>query len=54
MFQDVIQLQIDNGLEQLKKHKELCPSNATYLSPVTTADFLTCVSTHISEVMITC
>ncbi len=26
MFQE---LQIDNGLEQLKKHKELCPSNAT-------------------------
>ncbi len=41
MFQDVIQLQIDNSLEQLKKHKELCPSNnVTYLSPVTTADFL--------------
>ena len=50
ILQDNIQLQIDNGLEQLKKHKEMCPSNATYLSLVTIADFLTYVSTHINEI----
>lgn len=50
-FQDIIQLQIDNGMELLKKHKETCPSNATYSSPVAAADFLTSISSYITEDM---
>jgi len=36
-FEDLIELQIDNGNEQLEKHKRTCPSNATYVSKATTS-----------------
>ena len=47
MFEGIIQLQIDNGIEQLKTHKQSCPSNATYLSKASTAEFLDSISFHL-------
>lgn len=53
MFKGVVQLQIiDNGLEQLKMHKEVCPSNASYLSTASTADFLQSISNHLEKQML--
>lgn len=48
-FQDLITLQIENGNEQLKVHLNSCPSNASYLSKVTTAELLRSISDHIEE-----
>ena len=49
MFDGIIQLQIDNGIEQLESHKQSSPSNATYLSKFSTAEFLKSISFHIEE-----
>ena len=47
-FGGLIQLQIDNGNEQLKQHKLECPSNATYLSKLSIAELLKSIS-HVIE-----
>ena len=47
-FEELIELQIENGNEQLKMHKEKVPSNATYLSKITTAELLESIS-HVLE-----
>ena len=52
MFEGIIQLQIDNGIEQLKAHKQSCPSNATYLSKASTAEFLDSISFHLEKQML--
>ncbi len=49
MFDGIIQLQIDNGIEQLESHKQSSPSNATYLSKFSTAEFLKSISFHIED-----
>ena len=49
MFDGIIQLQVDNGIEQLESHKHSSPSNATYLSKFSTAEFLKSISFHIEE-----
>ena len=49
MFEEVFQTQIENGLEELRAHKQTCPSNATHLSTVATADFLSNISCHLDE-----
>ena len=43
-FEDFIELQIDNGNEQLETHKRTCPSNATYVSKATTSELLRSIS----------
>ena len=43
-FEDLIELQIDNGNEQLETHKRTCPSNATYVSKATTSELLSSIS----------
>ena len=52
MFKGVIQLQIENGLEELRAHKQTCPSSATYLSKVATAYFLSSISSHLKELLL--
>ena len=49
LFDGIIQLQIDNGIEQLESHKQSSPSNATYLSKFSTAEFLKSISFHIED-----
>ena len=44
LFEDLIHLQIDNGNEQLEEQLRAAPSNATYLSKVTTAELLSSIS----------
>ena len=48
-FENLITLQIDNGNQELREHKLTCPSNATYLSKVTTAELLSSISNHIEQ-----
>ena len=43
-FEDLIELQIDNGNEQLETHKRTCPSNAMYVSKATTSELLSSIS----------
>lgn len=48
-LEDLIELQIDNGNEQLETHKRTCPSNATYVSKATTSELLSTISHCIEE-----
>lgn len=56
MFDSIIniQLQIDNGIEQLESHKQSSPSNATYLSKFSTAEFMKSISFHFEENILVC
>ena len=47
-FEDIIHIQINNRNEQLEEHLCTAPSNATYLSKVTTAELLSSIS-HCNE-----
>ena len=49
MFDGIIQLQIDNGIEQLESHEQSSPSNATYLSNFSMAEFLKSISFLFEE-----
>ena len=53
-FEGIIELQIDNGNEQLKVHSQKSPSNATYLSKATTAELLRSISHTIEQGLLTC
>lgn len=48
-FSDLITLQVDNGDEQLKLHKDECARNASYMSKISTAEFLSSISHHIEQ-----
>ena len=52
-FTDLITLQIDNGDEHLNAHKNECAGNASYLSKISTAEFLSSIS-HFIEQSILC
>ena len=43
-FSDLIALQIDNGNEHLKVHSDECAGNASYMSEISTAEFLNSIS----------
>ena len=49
MFEGIIQLQIDNVIEQLESHKQSSPSNVTYLSKFSMAEFLKSISFVFEE-----
>ena len=48
-FTDLIKLQVENGDELLKKHVDDCSGNATYLSKISIAEFIECISYYIEE-----
>jgi hypothetical protein len=48
-FTDLITLQIDNGDERLKVHKNECAGNASYMSKASTAEFLYSISHFIEQ-----
>ena len=54
IFEGIVELQIDNGNEQLKVHSQKSPSNATYLSKATTAELLRNISHTIEQGLLTC
>ena len=48
-FTDLITLQINNGDEHLKLHKNECAGNASYMSKISTAEFLNSISHFIEQ-----
>ena len=48
-FEDLIHLQVENGNQQLEVHLQSAPLNATYLSKISTAELLSCISSCIEE-----
>ena len=48
-FTDLITLQIDNGDEHLRVHKNECAGNASYMSKLSTAEFLNSISHFIDQ-----
>ena len=48
-FTDLITLQIDNGDEHLKIHQNECAGNASYMSKISTAEFLNSISHFIEQ-----
>ena len=48
-FTDLITLQIDNGDEHLKIHLNECAGNASYMSKISTAEFLNSISHFIEQ-----
>ena len=52
-FEGLIELQIQNGNEELRLHKEKCPSNATYLSKVSVAELFGSISHVLDQGLLT-
>ena len=52
VFEDLITLQAQNGDEQLNARLTTSAGNATYLSKISTAEFLECISHYIEEDML--
>ena len=48
-FNDIVTLQIENGDKELEQHRNLCARNASYMSNITVAEFLTSISFHIEQ-----
>ena len=53
-FTDLITLQIDNGDEHLKVHINECAGNASYMSKISTAEFLSSISHFIERIILCC
>ena len=53
-FTDLITLQIDNGDEHLKVHKNECAGNASCMSKISTAEFLNSISHFIEQSILSC
>lgn len=49
MCEELIELQIKNGNEQLREHKDNSPSSATYLSKISFAELLRSISCVIEQ-----
>ena len=48
-FEDLIELQVDNGNQLFKMHLDTCPSNATYLSKASTVELLSSISHQLEN-----